>query len=141
MYVPMYVDIYLMHVCTNASIQFKAASISFALHTYFTGRDYKVDQFDPHTVGGLNQIQVDSKSMVSGIGFKCTFCTKWIESGLRWNWIKSRSKLAAIANAPAVWGLLVKRIYFTCTIKKPVISNNRTVVSQLFISSFGNYSN
>ena len=60
-------------VCTSASIQFEAASISFALHANFPGSGSKVDQFDPHTVGGLKLIQVDSMSVVGGVGSNCVF--------------------------------------------------------------------
>ena len=32
-----------------------------------------MDRFDPHTVGGLKQILVDSMNMVGGVGSKCVF--------------------------------------------------------------------
>ena len=54
-------------VGTSASIRFEAASISFALHATFPGSGSKVDRFDPHTVGGLKSIQVDSMNVVGGV--------------------------------------------------------------------------
>ena len=36
-----------------ASIWFEATSIPFTLHANFPGSGSKVDQFDPHMVGGL----------------------------------------------------------------------------------------
>ena len=49
--------------------------MSFALHTNWTGSGFKVYLFDPHTVGGLKQTEVDS---MGGVGLKCPFsdCVK-----------------------------------------------------------------
>ena len=63
------------HVCTSPSVWFKAASTSFAMHANFTISGSKVDQFEPHTVSGLKQIQVDSMSMVGSVRLKCIFPT------------------------------------------------------------------
>ena len=63
----------LRHVHTSASIWFEAASISFALHANFPGSGSKVDRFEPHMVGGLKYIQVDSMSVVGGVGSNCVF--------------------------------------------------------------------
>ena len=63
-----------MCVGTSASIRFKAASIAFiTLQKFFTRSRSRVDQFDPHIVGRLKWIQVDSMSAVGGVGLKCVY--------------------------------------------------------------------
>ena len=70
---PVWTGLKLRRVGTSASIRFEAASISFALHATFPGSGSKVDRFDPHSVGGLKSIQVDSMNVVGGVGSNCVF--------------------------------------------------------------------
>ena len=48
-------------------------SVPFVLHGNFTGSGSKVDRFDPHMVGGLKWIQLDSMSAVGGVGSKSVY--------------------------------------------------------------------
>ena len=60
-------------VRTSTSIRFEPTSISFVLHANFPRSGSKVDRFNPHTVGGLKQIEVDSLSVVGSVRSNCVF--------------------------------------------------------------------